>query len=152
MTPVIAQTVVRALLLLALAGAAPAGAQQSERFDRFELHYSVVNSTFITPEIASEYGITRGDDRAFINVAVREHRDDGTAQTVAVELQGESWDLTGRRDRFDFIEIREGTAVYYIGEFKFLNREWRHFEVRFTAEGEAPQNFRFKRQMYREQR
>jgi hypothetical protein len=139
------------LLLAALVGAA-AHAQQSERFGRFELHYSVVNSTFITPEVASQYGITRGDDRAFVNIAVREHRDDGTAVTIPVVLEGESWDLTGRRDRFDFLEIREGPARYYIGEFRFLNREWRHFEVRFTPEAEAPQKFRFKRQMYREQR
>ena len=132
--------------------AASAYAQQSERFGRYELHYNVVNSTFISPQIASEYGIVRGDDRAFINIAVREHRQDGTATTIEVDLVGESWDLTGRRTVFDFIDIREGDARYYIGEFEFLNREWRHFEVSFTApESGETHSFRFKRQMYREQ-
>lgn len=129
-----------------------AHAQQSERFGPYEMHYSVVNSTFITPAVADEYGITRGDDKAFINIAVRKHNADGTAGTVAVELAGESWDLTERTTYFDFIEVREGTALYYIGEFEFLNREWRHFEVRFSPEdSEETYRFRFKRQMYREQ-
>jgi hypothetical protein len=136
-------------LLLGMPGAI---AQQSERFGRYELHYSVVNSTFISPQVASQYGIVRGDDRAFINIAVREHREDGSAATIDVELTGESWDLTGRRTVFDFIEIREGEAIYYIGEFEFLNREWRHFEVEFRPrDGSERHSLRFKRQMYREQ-
>ena len=139
------------LVLLCATWAAGTAAQQSERFGAYELHYSVVNSTFISPAVASEYGITRGDDRAFINIAVREHREDGSAVTIPVTLEGESWDLTGQRTVFNFIEIREGPAQYYIGEFKFLNREWRHFEVRFSADGQRSHSYRFKRQMYREQ-
>ena len=45
-----------------MAGAATA--QQSERFDQFELHRSVVYTTFLTPEIAAEYGIARGKYKA----------------------------------------------------------------------------------------
>lgn len=129
-----------------------AAAQQSERFGAYELHYSVLNSTFISPEVAAQYGITRGDNRGLINVALREHLDDGSAVNRAMDLGGESWDLTGRRIPFEFIEIREGPAVYYISEFKFLNREWRHFALEFTAEGDSQRHaLRFKRQMYEEQ-
>lgn len=142
-------------LVLAVIGLTLCGlalAQQSERFGPFELHYSVVNSTFITPQVASQYGIVRGDDRAFINIAVREHLEDGSAVTRAVDLVGETWDLTGQRTVFDFIEVREGGALYYIGEFRFLNSEWRHFEVSFRTEpGAKRYKYRFKSQMYREQ-
>ena len=34
-----------------------ASAQQSERFDEFELHYSIVYSTFLTADIAAHGGI-----------------------------------------------------------------------------------------------
>lgn len=140
------------LVVIGLGLGGLAWAQQSERFGPYELHYSVVNSTFITPEVASQYGIVRGDDRAFINIAVREHLEDGSAVTRAVDLVGESWDLTGQRTVFDFIEVREGDAQYYIGEFKFLNSEWRHFEVSFRPEPTAKTHkYRFKSQMYREQ-
>ena len=46
--------------------------QQSETFGPYELHYSVVNTTFLNPRIAEAYGITRGEKRAFLNLAVRE--------------------------------------------------------------------------------
>ncbi|MEL7047156.1 MAG: DUF4426 domain-containing protein, partial [Pseudomonadota bacterium] len=37
--------------------------QLSERFGPYELHYSVVNTTFLEPEVAAEYGIARGRRR-----------------------------------------------------------------------------------------
>ena len=47
------------------------------------------------------------------------------------------------------MEVREGPAIYYIGEFKFLNREWRYFEVDFVPEGDDESlNFKFRHQMY----
>jgi hypothetical protein len=137
---------------LALCLPLAAVAQQSEMFGPYELHYSVLNSTFISPEVAAQYDITRGDNRGLINVALREHLADGRAVNRAMDLQGESWDLTGRRTPFAFTEVREGPAVYYIAEFKFLNREWRHFALEFRAEnGEKRHQVKFKRQMYREQ-
>ena len=64
-------------------------------------------------------------------------------------LKGRSWDLTQSQVNFDFIEVREGPALYYIGEFKFINREWRFFEINFSPEGtEETFSLEFKRQMY----
>jgi hypothetical protein len=60
--------------------------------------------------------------------------------------------LPARRVPFAFIEVREGPAVYYIAEFKFLNREWRHFAWTFGRRTASERHeVKFKRQMYREQ-
>jgi hypothetical protein len=64
-------------------------AQQSERFGPFELHYSVVNTTFLEPEVAQNYGITRGKNRAFLNLAVREHVLENT-EARGMLLQGKN--------------------------------------------------------------
>ena len=46
-------------------------------------------------------------------------------------------------------EIREGTAIYYIAEFKFINEEWRFFEVDFRPQGaEQTYTFKLKHQLY----
>lgn len=135
------------LLLLFCSLSTLAYAQQSEMFDNYELHYTVVNSTFVSPEVAASYGITRGKKRAFLNLAVREHNGDA-ASTVPMLLQGRTWDLIHGQD-FDFIEIREGDAVYYIAEFKFINEEWRFFEIDFRPEGaNKTYTFKFKHQLY----
>jgi hypothetical protein len=132
------------LLLVALASSA----QQSERFDQYELHYSVLNSTFIDPEVAATYGLKRGQRDGLLNIAVREHRPDGTVVTLPMQVSGRTWDLISEQP-LTLTEIREEDAVYYIGSFRFINREWRFFELDFTPAGaERSYSFTFKRQMY----
>ncbi|MFV0276785.1 MAG: DUF4426 domain-containing protein [Parahaliea sp.] len=135
-------------LLLAPLAAPPALAQQSERFGPYELHYAVVNTTFIDPQVAARYGIVRGDRRAFVNLAIREHLADGSAVNRPALLKGRTWDLMQGQD-LSFQEIREGAAVYYIAPFRFINREWRHFEVYFRPEGGGQTlSFKFKHQLF----
>jgi len=125
----------------------PTWAQQSETFGPFELHYSVVNTTFLDPKIAATYGITRGAKRAMLNLAVRENLTSGSAAR-AVELQGRTWDLI-QNQTLKFREIREGEAVYYIAEFPFINEEWRFFEIDFRPAGaDQTYTFKFKHQLY----
>jgi hypothetical protein len=138
-----------ALLLTTTLAVPVATAQRSERFGPYELHYSVVNSTFVEPAVAAQYGITRGKRRAFVNLALREHLPDGSTVARAMDIDGRSWDLTQQTVNFDFIEVREGPAIYYIGEFKFINREWRYFEFDFTPAGSNERfNYKFKHQLY----
>ncbi len=122
-------------------------AQQSERFGPYELHYSVVNTTFLQPETAAAYNITRGKKRAILNLAVREHGEGTDASgaatpPLAMELEGKTWDLI-QNQPLVFREIREGPAIYYIAEFKFIDEEWRFFEIDFKPEG-ARRSYRFK--------
>jgi hypothetical protein len=125
-----------------------ATAQQSERFGPYELHYSVVNTTFLDPQIAKAYGITRGEKRAILNLAVRESMDTGTSEARAMALQGKTWDLI-QNQALKFSEIREGEAIYYIAEFSFINEEWRFFEIDFRPAGsDQTYTYKFKHQLY----
>ena len=124
-------------------------AQRSERFGPYELHYNVVNTTFIEPPVAQTYGITRGEDRAIVNIALRRHAGEG-GSTVPMQLAGTVRDLLMRSQPLEFQEIREGSAVYYIAEFRFINEEWRIFDLEFRPEGaERGYTFTFKQQLYR---
>lgn len=135
------------LLAISCCLANSALAQQSEKYGAFELHYSVVNTTFLEPEVAATYGITRGEKRAILNLAVREHLDEGSeARTMLVK--GRTWDLIQNQE-LEFQEIREGPAIYYIAQFKFINEEWRFFEVDFRPAGaQESYTFKFKHQLY----
>jgi hypothetical protein len=136
------------LLITLLCISGQAGAQQSEMFGPFELHYSVVNTTFLDPEIAAKYGITRGEKRAILNLAVREHLAGGGTEARTMLLEGRTWDLI-QNQFLQFKEIREGQAIYYIAQFKFINEEWRFFEMDFRPEGaDQTYTFKFKHQLY----
>jgi len=113
----------------------PAAAQQSTRYEQFELHHSIVYTTFLSPEVAAEYGIARGADKAILTLSVR----DAEAEDIAgrpMKIEGRTCDLiTGGDMRVK--EIREGRATYYIVPFEFLDREYRFFEFTFQPEGAA---------------
>ncbi len=138
-------------VFLLITGAVLSGqaqAQRSEQFGPYELHYNVVNTTFIEPAVAATYGITRGKDRAIINLALRRHGDDGSF-TTPMRLEGTTRDLLMRSQPLAFREIREGDAVYYIAEFSFINEEWRIFDIEFgPQDAERTYTFEFKHQVY----
>ena len=111
----------------------PAAAQQSTRYEQFELHHSIVYTTFLSPEVAAEYGIARGADKAILTLSVRD-ADSGDIAGRPMKIEGQTWDLiTGGDMRVK--EIREGRATYYIVPFEFLDREYRFFEFTFQPDG-----------------
>ena len=122
-------------------------AQQSQRFGPYELHYAVVNTTFLEPSVAATYGITRGEKRAILNLAVRQHSS-SSSEGKTMLIKGKTWDLI-QSQSLDFLEVREGDAIYSIAEFKFINEEWRFFEMDFRPDGATETyNFKFKHQLY----
>lgn len=137
------------LLALLITVVSVVQAQQSERFDQFELHRSVVYTTFLTPEIAAEYGIARGKYKAILTLSVRDVEAGEIAGRPMI-ITGETWDLI-RGDPLEFKEIREGPATYYIADFTYIDREWRFFEFDFQPEGsEKVYRYKFKTQLWKQ--
>ena len=127
----------------------PAAAQQSTRYEQFELHHSIVYTTFLSPEVAAEYGIARGADKAILTLSVRD-ADSGEIAGRPMTIEGRTWDLITGGD-MKVKEIREGRATYYIVPFEFLDREYRFFEFSFQPEGApAPFDHKMKVQLWRQ--
>jgi hypothetical protein len=125
-----------------------AHAQQSERFGVYEIHHSVVNTTFLAPQVSERHGIVRGKNRAILNLAVREHLANGTSVARSAKVEGRTWDLF-QNQFFEFKEIREGEAIYYIGQFKFSDEELRFFDVVILPEGaDRSSQLRFQHKVY----
>jgi hypothetical protein len=110
---------------------------QTERFGDYVVYYSVVNSTFVTPEIADQYGITRGDRNAFLNISVQKSVEEGLDEPVTAVITGVKQNMLQQQDAIEFREVTEGTAIYYIGEFRFSNAEPVLFRLEITPEGES---------------
>ena len=125
-------------------------AQQSERFDQFELHYSIVYTTFLTAEIAAKFGIPRGKDKAMLTLSVRD-AEAGDIEGRPMEIEGRTWDLiTGGNMKVK--EVKEGRATYYLVPFEFLDREYRFFEFTFTPDGaNKAYNYKFQTQLWRQE-
>lgn len=120
------------LLALVASGAEAASTQMG----RYEVHYSVVNTTFVEPDTAAIYGLVRARDRAFLNIAVRERLADGSDRAVTAKIEGRSWDFY-QNVFLEFREVREGDAVYYIADFEFNDGEVRFFNLLLLPDGES---------------
>jgi hypothetical protein len=137
-------------LLLSLALLAGPALTETLQFDTYELHYTVVNSTFVEPVVAQRYQIVRAKDRAFVNLAVRERLPEGGDRAVAAVVKGRSWDLF-QNQFLEFREIREGDAIYYIADFKFTDSELRFFDLTLLPEGaRRSKQFKFQHRVYAE--
>lgn len=135
------------LLCLLLSWAAQA--EQKQRFDDYDVHYSVLNTRFLQPEVAARYGLTRGDEKALVNIAVRRDKGDST-EAVAATISGESSDLI-HTTPLQFRQFKEQSAIYYLAEFDFMDQEIRRFTIRIQVDGEStPYTLKFTQRMYAE--
>ena len=106
----------------------------SENFGDYSVYYQAVNSTFINADIARQYGIVRSDRRAFLNISVLKNQADGSSIAVPAQLSGGKRNLLGQAGNIEFREIREGQAIYYIGEFDYSNAEIVRFRLEVSPE------------------
>jgi hypothetical protein len=114
--------------------AASAAQAESQDFGNYTVHYIAVGTTFLTPAIAQQYNIVRSNRRAFLNIAVIRNNPDGSTTPVPASVMGGKSNLLQQSSDIEFAEIREGDAVYYIGQFDFSNAEIIRFNVNVQPE------------------
>jgi hypothetical protein len=122
--------------------------ESAKRFGPDTIHYSVLNSRFLTAKVASAYGITRGDNKLLLNVAVR-HQDDNGDRAIPAEITGTTSDLIYTTP-LSFREIVEQDAIYYIAEFEISSDERRSFRLQVkTATRPQAYDIEFNKMLYR---
>jgi Domain of unknown function (DUF4426) len=97
-----------------------------------KVHYSAFNSSFIAPEIASVYNISRGADKGLVNIAVVPQ---GSTNGVTALVGGTVNNLIAQQQKLEFTEIREGDAVYYLAPFTFDNEDPMTFTINVRPAG-----------------
>lgn len=140
------------LLIVALAIASPAVAQQSQDFGDYVVHYNTLNTNFLQPQVAQAYGITRSANRALLNVTVLKKVLNNPGTPVDAKVTATAVNLTGQLREIDIREVRDpGGAIYYLGVLPVHNLETYEFTVNVSIEDEPePLVVRFRQQFYTE--
>ncbi|NVJ60743.1 MAG: DUF4426 domain-containing protein [Gammaproteobacteria bacterium] len=125
------------LLSLAFSTASLNAKDYHKVVDNYTVHYSVVNSDFLTPAVASRYGIQRSKALALVNISVLKN-DSGKA--VSAGVSGNAYNLAGQNKDLAFKEIKEEDAIYYISTFRFSNEERLTFKLKIRPDG-TDENF-----------
>lgn len=113
----------------------PVIAAQFQTFANQEVHYIALTSTFLQPDIAQKYAIKRSKYNGIINITVLDKNADN--QAVRAAISGSAQNLLGQTHPLNFIEIKEGDALYYIADYPFTNEEIVNFNITIKAQNKT---------------
>ncbi|MGC3874792.1 DUF4426 domain-containing protein [Halomonas sp. GXIMD04776] len=106
-----------------------ASAEQLERVGDYRIHYSAVNTSFLTQEVAAAYDIQRSKVMALLSVSVLEDQPDGTARPVQANVEGKVGNLAGQSQPLSFRTVREDGAIYQLAVFRIQEDEPMRFNL-----------------------
>jgi hypothetical protein len=124
-----------------------AHAEQKKVLGDWDVHYIVIPSTFLTPEIAKANNIRRSATNALVNISVLDSR---TKAALEVDVSGTARNLIGTTKNLDFKTVKEGDAIYYLATVSFDDKEVLRYEINLQ-QGKVDQALRFQQKMYREE-
>ena len=112
--------------------------EQKQVFGDYEVHYIGLTSSFLTPEVASSYGIDRSRALGFLSISVLQ-KQPGSELPIPVRatLTGTIRNLIGQTRTLEFREIKETNAVYYISTFRFDDEDMYTIQLKATPEGQS---------------
>ena len=128
--------------LIALCLALPAAAERKQSFGDLDVHYSVFNSSFLQPDIASAAGLVRSKTQGVINIAVLKASKASTAQ-----VSGQVKNLLGQSTALTFRQVTESGAIYYLAQFPFSSREILSFTLD-VRQGDSTHRVTFNQEMF----
>ena len=124
------------LVGLSLVAAAPGAADEFDA-GAFVVHYTVVSTMELAPQVAEAYGIARSPHRALLNVSVVRKVAGTTGRPIPAMLQVLVVNQAGQARPIALRRIDEPPSVYYLGEVTVADRETLNFDLNVLAEGET---------------
>ncbi|WP_053981269.1 DUF4426 domain-containing protein [Marinagarivorans algicola] len=118
--------------------------ESTQVFGDYTVHYTAFNSTFIQPDIAAHYGITRGKNQTLINISVH----DKTGKAVDAKLDAYAQNLMQQKKPLTFKTITEQAAIYSIAPLRITNEEVFNFHITVTPPQSKPFTLKFTRKLY----
>jgi hypothetical protein len=115
----------------------------------YVIHYNAFRSDVLTPEIARSYGIVRSKTRALLNIVVLKKVMGTTGEPVEASVEASATNLTGQLKRIGMREVREGNAIYYLGDVRIVDEETLDFNIEVTPTGSpTAHTMSFRRQFF----
>lgn len=137
------------LLLLALLQPIAAQAEQAQKFGDVEIHYNALSTQDLTPEVARNYKLTRSKSRGLLTISILKKNNMGASYPVPAEVRVNAITVYNQLSKVDMREIKEGSAIYYLGEYGIVLPETLKFDISVKPEGSAqPYSFEYSQSFY----
>ena len=125
------------------------GTESTKDFGDYVLHFNAIGTDKLTENVARQYGIVRSRNRAMLNVSILRKAEGTMGTPVTGDVTASATNLNGQLRNINLREIKEGTAVYYIGETTITDGETLIFNVSATpVDGTSPYTVRFMKRFF----
>ncbi|SDT05092.1 protein of unknown function [Halopseudomonas xinjiangensis] len=142
------QKMICSLLLLASAAAVGQVQTQPQRFGDLLVHYNLLNSSYLDPEIAANAGLARGPTHGVLTLLVQRDTPEGKVP-VDARVSGTVSNLLQQSQPIEFIRIQEDEAIYFVANYTAAQRGVLRFEVNVQAEeGATVHTLRFQQEFH----
>ena len=126
-----------------------ANAEQAMDFGRYKVHYSALQTSFLSPKVSRDYGIGRSRNRIMVNIAVQEKVGPNKTKPIIATVKVTATNLTGQLKNIKMRPIHDRDVIYYIGELNVAHGETLNFHVEVTPENSKQTlTFNFRQQFF----
>ncbi|MHB1083876.1 MAG: DUF4426 domain-containing protein [Thiobacillus sp.] len=126
-----------------------AHAEISQEFGQIKIHYNALTTDELLPEVARAYKIERSKTRGIVTMSVLKQNKLGVATPVPARITLYATNLTQQLAHVEMREIKEGTAIYYLGEFRVAPPDTLKFTATVEVAGEPKNNMVFNQKFYK---
>jgi hypothetical protein len=139
---------IRWLALIPVLFVPAALAEQAQKFGNIEVHYNAMLSTDLLPDVAKNYKIDRSPTRGIVTISVLRKNAMGVAQPIPARLTAYMVNLNNQLGDISMREIKEGSAIYYLGEFRVVPPNTLRFTVTVEANSDPVREVTFTQKFY----
>lgn len=126
-----------------------AHAEIAQKFGAIEIHYNALSTEDLLPEVARSYKIERSKTRGLVTMSVLKQNPVGAPTPVPAKLTVYVTNLNQQLANVDMREIQEGTAIYYLGEFRVAPPDTLKFTATVEAAGEPKRELVFTQKFFK---
>ena len=128
---------------------AVANAEISQKFGPLEIHYNALITDELLPEVARAYKIERSKTRGLVTISVLKQNKVGVPLPVPARITVYVTNPSQQLANVEMREIKEGTAIYYLGEFRVTPPDTLKFTATIEVEGEPKREMAFSQKFYK---
>ena len=129
--------------------AAVSHAEIAQEFGPIKVHYNALTTDQLLPEVARAYKIERSKTRGMVTMSVIRQNSIGAPTPIPAKLTVYATNLNQQLANIPMREVREGNAIYYLGEFRVNPPDTLKFTTTIDVPGDPKREMVFTQKFYR---
>ncbi|HQS98665.1 MAG: hypothetical protein B7Y26_05915 [Hydrogenophilales bacterium 16-64-46] len=124
-------------------------AEIAQKFGPLEIHYNAISTDELLPEVARAYKIERSKTRGLVTLSVLKKNAVGGLTPMPAKVSIYATNPSRQLATIAMREVREGTAIYYLGEFRMALPDTLKFTASVEVAGEPKREISFDQKFYK---